>query len=222
MTDASESYTIINGWIAARTTSCNCASADQRGWPAHEQHCGWEPLVLVETALAAASLPAQQRPAPESGAEDEVIERAARAAHDAVRAHAPTNWVGSMRDEYWFPIARAVLAAAQPAPSEPPAGGSTPPARVWWSDELGWIWGFDGRYEADDWSSRWQVPELPPDAVELRTSEPPAQEAVEVLDGLLAEMRALADKSYGPDGLFYAAIALVEAERRRLGGEQRG
>jgi DNA (cytosine-5)-methyltransferase 1 len=71
---------------------------------------------LVVTALAAASLPAQQRPAPESGAGNEVIERAARAAHDAVRAPAPTNWVGSMRDEYWFPIARAVLAAAQPAP----------------------------------------------------------------------------------------------------------
>jgi hypothetical protein len=127
----------------------------------------------ARAALAAASLPAQQRPAPESGAGNEVIERAARAAHDAVRAPAPTNWVGSMRDEYWFPIARAVLAAAQPAP--------------------------------------------------------PA-DTVSVLDGLLAEMREVAasyrvlsrDGHEGVDGLaeaWNAAVDMVEAARRRLGGE---
>jgi hypothetical protein len=109
---------------------------------------------------AAASLPAQQRPAPVSGAMDEVIERAARAAHDAVRAPTPTNWVGNMRDEYWFPIARAVLAVAQPAP--------------------------------------------------------PA-ETVSVLDGLTAEMRALATKPWMSGSAY---IALVEAARQRLGGEQ--
>lgn len=96
-------------------------------------------------------------------------------------------------------------AAAEPtsellpvAPSSAATSGA-PPARVWWSDELGWIWGFDGRYEADDWSSRWQIAELPSDAVELAAA-PPTPSAPGV-----AELLAACDRAEG-DPLAYAAL----------------
>ncbi len=60
---------------------------------------------------AAVSLPAQQRPAPESGAADEVIERAGQAGFRSWRSLGSAD-----HDERWRDVARAVLAAAQPAP----------------------------------------------------------------------------------------------------------
>lgn len=39
----------------------------------------------------------------------DALQKAARAAHDAVRAPAPANWVGSERREYWTAVARAAI-----------------------------------------------------------------------------------------------------------------
>ncbi len=218
--------------------------------------------------------------APSSAAtDDEVIERAARAAGIAfgLACHGPNvsdalraDWDRYRPTEVMRAVARAVLAAAQSEQSVPPrcnaiigmgpgvrgfricrlapghvgdhshVAAAQPAQNVTIRVSCGVValyrpgpvrnpWhcynAYDGSFiecrTDEDVASYRKLP-----ATQPAPSEPVAQDAAEVLDGLIAEMQALADGYAKTEGWHYydginQALRFVEAARKRMGGTKK-
>jgi hypothetical protein len=152
------------------------------------------------------------------GPGDEVIERAARAAEDAYMASADRAAREAWTDSWeWREVARAVLAAAQPAPVSPAVTGGE--VKCWLCLGLG------GVALHHLWTARRGAPLFTAHAPTSESHEvwpcpacaqpaPQATETAAVLRGLVEEMRALFQHPHS----YARCIALVEAALRRVEG----